>query len=491
MKVLKDPFLISIVGVSVLAVAILAFLNSKGAAGWRDESKKLTDPSQILSSFAAGKYVNVDTVDAKAKLVEGLVRESGETKGDFILQNRRKYRVMALNARGRVVAAFPVNEELYKDEGLEYDFARRYQAAVRALLASMDPASAPTADEIDAARKEAAETGTSGGGRGISPVVPPVMPPSYERRGLSRYAYPYSPLAPGREETTQPVVEVETPQDRAVKKLIVDRSKKGSIYASDDSMYYVSELQLTKLYSFDRLWALQVGLWIQQDIVTAINLANRQAGKVGGGVPGAAVKRLVETNVRGYVVRDTTSSSRGGGRPPVLQGPAPLMYLNAMAEDRNGGGKNVPQLTKRACNELYDVVHYDFTVVLPAGQLLRLFKNLTQQNYHTIVNVVLAEPGAEQQAGMSYSGTSGRADEGSFYYGMQSVVQATIVGELLLLTDWERGLQDTGTGKRAEKVALMPDAFLKMIWENDPEALRSWERDSSWAKDREGRGPPR
>ena len=65
--------------------------------------------------------------------------------------------------------------ELYKDEGLEYDFARRYQAAVRALLASMDPATAPTAEEIDAARKEAVETGTPDGGTGISRVVPPVM----------------------------------------------------------------------------------------------------------------------------------------------------------------------------------------------------------------------------------------------------------------------------------------------------------------------------
>ena len=112
-------------------------------------------------------------------------------------------------------------------------------------------------------------------------------------------------------------------------------------------------------------------------------------------------------------------------------------------------------------NKLYDVVHYDFTVILPARYLRRLYENLRLQNFHTVLDVKISMPGGD--SGMSPAAQS-RAGESYYYYGTDPVVQAKITGELLLLTDWTRGRWDA-VKKEWDKdyPPLMPEQFLKWI----------------------------
>ena len=200
-------------------------------------------------------------------------------------------------------------------------------------------------------------------------------------------------------------------------------------------------------YTDDSLWLAQVGLWVQRDIVDAIIKTNEQVQQTasGGqkGVAASAVKRLMSIDIRGYVL-----SATGSGEAAALQ------YLEI------GGKKNskpAPRLTGRSCNELYDVIHYDFTVVIPMQHLLRLQKNLMAQNYHTVLKIDVAKS----------------AQSSVHFYGTDSVMRVTIAGEMLMLTDWTRGRWDKNA-KQWDKnfPPLMPERVLEQIRTIDAGAIR-------------------
>lgn len=267
-----------------------------------------------------------------------------------------------------------------------------------------------------------------------------------------------------------------TSQEKAERNLIWAKSQKGWIYANELSLY--AQLVATGAsgdYADDDLWMAQVGLWIQKDIAEAIHRTNEHAQQNtlvnnAKGVPSSAVKRLVGTRIRGYVLRSGTGSSPGAGpggtalsaRSAGTDGG--IVYLALP-----GGSAGPPTLTGRACNKLYDVIHYDFTVIIPAAYLRRLYENLRLQNFHTVIDVVIGAPGTETGRGAA----TARAQGDSYcYYGTGPVVEATIVGELLLLTEWTRGRWDAKK-KIWDKdyPPLVPEQFLARI-SRDPEALR-------------------
>lgn len=273
-----------------------------------------------------------------------------------------------------------------------------------------------------------------------------------------------------------------TPQDKAERNLIWAKSQEGWIYANELSLY--AQLVATGTsgdYADDDLWMAQVGLWIQKDIAEAINDTNEQAQQStlvdnAKGVPSSAVKRLVGTRIRGYVLRGGAGSSAGSS-PGA--GPAGSAMGASSAGTEGGivylalpsGSAGPPTLTGRACNKLYDVVHYDFTVIIPAAYLRRLYENLRLQNFHTVIDVVITVPGTETETGRGAATARAQGDPYR-YYGTGPVVQATIVGELLLLTEWTRGRWDANK-KIWDKdyPPLVPEQFLAKI-SRDPEALR-------------------
>jgi hypothetical protein len=231
----------------------------------------------------------------------------------------------------------------------------------------------------------------------------------------------------------------------------------------------------------------QVGLWVQRDIVEAIAKTNEQASDPRQkGVPGSAVKRLVRTQVDGYALKGGGRSGGLGGYPGASPaggtGGVDLTYLTGA--NRNTPAQNEPYLTRRHCDKLRDVVHYEFTVVLPARHLVALQKNLLKRNYHTVLSVKVDQPGSVQTAppGAGRGGSWQPTGEDMFYYGPDPVVQVTVTGELQLMTDWTRGRElPIGADEEAAAEAdpaqwayppLMPDAFLRAMAEMDPNALR-------------------
>ncbi len=474
MKFLKENMFLVVTAAIVLVGGTVWFLvrnsrnNRADAAG-----KAYASVGKEISSLASSG-VNQAIVNDAERRVKGMRNEAEKVVGEALLRNRRDYEVMSFKISGRTVPAFPCDPEFKDREILRLLFPEEYRLGLKDLRETLKPTVPPTDEEIDneIARIDASampeekpdqpkpttprpvirrsagaegggarNTGGEGGARRIA---------GGERSGLVR-------RSPGRG-VKRSVVE-----QQALNNLIISKSEQGWIYADKEQVrasrgdmrsaaggtsgrgaIYVA-LPLAD-YNDDSLWLAQVGLWVQQDIVAAINLTNRQVRQTASGrhsgVAASAVKRLMDIDIRGYVLR-------GDG-----DGAAALQYLD-LGESKTS--KPVPQLTGRACNKLYDVIHYDFTVVVPMRHLLMLQKNLMMQNYHTILANSITRP----------------AQSDIHYYGTDSVMEVTIVGEMLMLTDWTRGRWDK-QAKEWDKnyPPLTPVLFLEKMRDINAGAMR-------------------
>ncbi len=440
------------------------------------------------------------------------------------------------------VPAFPIDRDLYEKEGWRLLFPERYREELAALLQSMDPVKMPTPEEIareaEQIRMRMAPPGTeSGAGMGtarptpvapatpggasplppripggatLPPRIPAEAPMPRVPRGAPAppripaeapmpripggapmvpripSAPPAAPRVPGAPVPPGGVTGAggvpATAQHQAIINLAWERARAGHIYADEESLYSPLVAVRTDYSDFD-LWLAQVSLWVQQDIVSAIRRTNAEALAKAPpgtrGVPASAVKRLVRTNVRGYVVSAATGGGGMAGMGAGGLGGMPAAPTRAMLQylGRGTGSQNVPQLTGRATNKLYDVVHYEFTVIIPFRHLLTLYRNLMQQNFHTILSVQINAP-TETARGLQGAGAFGSGTRFPFDFGTDPVVEATIVGELLLLSDWTRGRWDPQAKDWAKGYPpLMPRAFLDQLFSRAPDALRPEDRD--------------
>ncbi|GAH63363.1 unnamed protein product, partial [marine sediment metagenome] len=220
-----------------------------------------------------------------------------------------------------------------------------------------------------------------------------------------------------------------TPEEIAREKFILARALKGRIYASKGESMHMELLSGQVRYNFEELWFAQVSLWVMRDIVEAVKATNERASSAGLGVPVSAVKRLVESEVLGYVVGQSgVAGGAGPAVPPTVSAAAldaapASIYLQYYTVGAGRTSPRMPYLTGKACSQLYDVVHYKFTVVMPIRNLPRLCRNLMEQNYHTVIDVYISATDHKDQR------TSGGGGERSYYYGTDSVVEVSITGE--------------------------------------------------------------
>ena len=482
MKFIKENlFLGVLVSVTIVLAAVLVVMERNYSAAAKKGAAARISLSRELSTLARGTHANQAAVDAEAGKVrlareaveeakEGLIdRNRGIERERGIEGERGRYRVMTFVADGKTYSAFPIDRDLYAKVGAEYKIAQAYQDEVDALLKRLSPTEAPTSTEINAAIRPEEEPGLRAG------PAPGIVP--LDRRAV---------------EDVGP-----TPEEIARDKFILSRALKGRIYANKDESMHMVLLSDQVRYSFEELWFAQVSLWVMGDIVEAVKATNERASSAGLGVPVSAIKRLVESEVLGYVVAQSRVVSGGSSARPSARGmAAPALDAAPASVDLQyytGGARRAstraPKLTGRACSQLHDVVHYRFTVVMVIKNLPRLCRDLLEQNNHTVIDVHISATDSEVRAasgGAERTIARGRGGDRSYYYGTDSVVQVTITGELQLLTDWARGRKkqvDPKTGVEVKGYPeLMPKEFLSCLGALDAEALRP--------EDLERSGPP-
>jgi len=467
----QNLFLVCTVAVLVIASAVLlAFASSAGEQSAK-YAKRRTVECDSMRRLTAGDCVNERVVKAAEQRVTKMRQEHEEVTAEFLATNRRHYRVLSFRdpdkPTAKAIPAFPIDPEKFQTKGLRLLFPEEYRQEVLRLLKSMKPTVAPTPEEIkQEADRIAEKEGKTVQRRGRGPAMPMRGPEDY----YPRPAYPM--VRTGKE---QPDKKVElTPLDKARVNQVFGKSVAGAVYADEQTSMHMALLSSRVNYTDDLLWLAQLSLWVQRDIVEAINKTNQEVREArrdkAVGVAASAVKRLVRTDVRGLVMGHTP---RGMSRPDQAS-PRAVVTPSAQAAAYLGAGLasasgTPPRLTGRVCNPLFDVLHYEVEVVVSSRELLRLYRNLLLQNYHVIVQATIGEPGRTLPGRTAAAQTS----HDLYYYGTDPVVTATIVGELLLLTDWTRGRWDEqAKAWDARLPPLMPWQFLRQVYERDPNALR-------------------
>lgn len=471
-----------LVGTAVVLVVVSAALVMFARSATDRVDKYVADRTGVNSSMVtlmSGQPVNRDVVEAAEGRVDEMRLSHQRVAMTVLTTNTRHYRVLDFpdpdSPDKKRIPAFPIDQAVYDAKALRLQFPERCRQELAKLVASMRPTAPPTteeiADEVERTTGQEGRTGVPGSGS-----RPPVMMPSRLRESTM-----YRPLDYARPRYTTGTGEAEgerelTADEKARRNLTYDKARAGWIYADENSLY-TGLLATSTHYTDDVLFAEQVALWAQRDIVAVINKTNaeaQRASKQEKGVPSSAVKRLVGVMVLGYVVKPAavpSSASGAGGarREATLAGPADrLTYLGTAGP----GSANPPQLTRRACDKIRDVVHYTFTVVMSSDEVLRLQRNLMLESYHTILNVSLTQPG-QTQAGRGPADYRRTAAADLYYYGRQHVVEATITGELQLLTNWTRGRWDAKAKQWDKKYPpLMPAEFLARLAGYDAGALR-------------------
>lgn len=487
----ENLFMICTAAIVVVGAAgMLVMARSAGKQADEYAQRRVKLSRQIKSLTGSG--VNREMVEAERERVAAIQGAASEVADYCLDRNSKGYEILTFDVSGRQIEAFPINKEVYRRESLYWRFPQEYENRLLKLREKLEPTKPPTDLEIqEEIRRITGQEGpvdlktstlTPSPRMGWSRPAGRVDPRPTGAGGSDIYRMPrpagrsYDPNRPSTPTATRPstadqqLPQEPTPQEKAINKLVLAKSREGQIYADKNSLDVALVPEKASEYSDTHLYLAQVRLWVQKDVIEAIARTNRVARTVGlpdrqKGVPGSPIKRLVRSNFLGYVVRGAAAAGGGRGPPTASLTRGDLEYLGGGGQ-RTGGPS---MLTGRACNPLYDVVHYDFTVVAPASALPRLYENLRNQNFHTVLNVVIREPGKDQPSGASRDSAEER-----YYYGTDAVVEATITGEMLLLADWTRGRwnRQTNTWEK-DYPDIMPKAFLMEISQRDASALRS------------------
>lgn len=299
----------------------------------------------------------------------------------------------------------------------------------------------------------------------------------------------------------------------ALEELKLRQARRGKMYVADSAFedYFAGQGAAVSA-SMSDLWFSQLNLWVQGDVVRAINEANDNAiahtvdKEVS--VLNSAVRKLLEIKVeRSYTIAGGKSS--GGGAAPVEKpggggfgpgggsgfGPAPgggPGGFGPMPGGSSPGGLGASSgsalstntFTGHVSNQGYDVIEYSFKVIMPARCIPALEASLMKQNFHTVLKVQ-ASPLAQPNTGQS-TGADATAVTVAEYYGPDSLLEVNFECELLLLTAWERGTLAPKDPKNPDKTTwtlapLVPREVLGKFLKDAPAALR--EEDKKDLKD--------
>lgn len=518
MQFFKDNlFYSSLIGIMVVVGGALIAMGFTGDAATDAQQAPFKTMSDQIGQLNSPPWVNKRVIAGRDRVVKRtralLDRVSIDTARWSRGDGRGPYTPMILpkheaGEKVGTIPAFPIDRGLYEKYDLPYYASDEYRKRMGEIFRRLHPGLPPTNAEIeeeaerlkkieeenarlkklqeDFERRKAAvekgddpvddETGREPPNRGAEP--PATGDP--DQRGLEKGA-----------DAEVKVVDYATHGLNNMRLFKAGLEIKGKAAPAPISIFADSRSALDLIFAAARtratdtdLWDAQLQLWIVGDIVDAIAgvndtaLANskdasptRGAAKAAPAnkrtVPNSAVKRLITINVpRGYVFRVPGEADGGIIAPPPRRPSGPRRAA--------GTGPIVPMLmetgannlTQRATSKQYEIKHYSFTVVMDLRYLPDLQKALLMHNQHTITNVTMTSVDVADNATNIY------------YYGMGEVMQVTIEGELLMLSDWTRGRWLKKELKWAKGLSpLMPAAVLREISETDPSALRQEDND--------------
>jgi len=344
MEFIRQNIGVVVAGVACVVLAgLLMLVNVKQSANVDAALKDRQVTSRSLSSLSKPKTHNGDKVYINEALIaqeQSRVDHHEASLEAVMLQaqtfNSENFKVLEAMADGVAVPAFPVDERYDDSSAYVFKLSQAYLTAVDDLLVPLDPAIAPTNEEIEA-RVEA------------------------ERERLS-----YTPKYRAMQEAGESLTDIARQNVREELRLRAAQGKR--IYASPDAIGRVFTEPSPDI-PFDLFWRAQISLWVMDDVLAAIQDLNES------------------------VTEDITDRD-------VMVSDSAVRVLRSLSVDPTYINEQVGKqtLTQRYTNQQHDVIHYGFTVVMPVRYVPELERRLMSRNYHTILNVTMARY-VESQAG--------------------------------------------------------------------------------------------
>jgi len=427
----KNLFLTCLIGVVVVVGGMLVAMGMIQNAGFaRDMAPrhKAAKSLKRLEGFLSRFKVSERSLVQKAAYLEKIRNERDRVLQDAVAWNRHNYKVLELplgdGRNARKVPAFPVDERLYRDEGLIYVFTDEYGKVLARHLARLEATRPPTDEEIIAeaktwsgriqAKRESLVNKVHAALRKMPPPKkdePPTKPDTISDDEWALYQMTPEQIA-------------EQAQSRAQASLVMQKANEGLIYASMAVLDVVFRKAVAREADapYDLLWAAQVNLWVSNDILSAIDKTNRDSLQIEGGrsvvrgaVPNSAIKRLCSLNIaREYVMgQDAGAIAAPRARKRKTVAPGPVR--------QSGRGS----LTMRATCDEYEIVSYTFEVIMNTSHLPDLLRKLMSRGDHAVL-------------GVNMTGIAPQELERR-YYGPEAVMRVTLTGEVLMRSAWTRG----------------------------------------------------
>ncbi|MFP4054714.1 MAG: hypothetical protein ACLFV7_12705 [Phycisphaerae bacterium] len=436
MRFIKDNlFLVILAAGTIVLCGVILLLNSRVSAQIEEEVEDRASLSGELKSLAGRPYINEEIINQRREEVDR-GKQVYETLLEKSLTHSNRYEVLQLvrSDTGEKIAAFPFNRELDREISLRAVFPDAYNRAMNELAGLVKSTRAPVG-EVSEVQIRQWETKILANRR------------TEWSKAVQRGDIEPTETVDGKLVSTEPVMTQEITElaiKRAQNERVVNRATAGEMYMDPGALHRVIPPG-TRRPLLTNMWNAQIGLWIQRDVLAAINATNAEVfqglTEEQKNVMSAAVKRLVEIRVAPEYFPMTGGGGGGDG-----------VFGRGSGEESFRGGQTTSvanTLTQSVSNPRYDVMQYTFTVVMPFRHLAMLEAELCKRNYHTVLDVVEMATPADA--------------DNRFFYGREPVLRIRLKCELKLLTGWERPLMP------AEVLQLLPQDALRP---EDSERLR-------------------
>ncbi len=479
MNFAENKFLIITAAVAVVLAGGLVYYGMTISSEIEEtHQEERQDVMRDVKQFGRGTPANPQTIEQRRARVEAMKKERQQVIESTITFNRRPeaYVIPELTLRaegGKTQPALPFVEQVWVNNGLYFDFVQAYFAQLDEEMAALKPAALPTEQEIQG---EAVKVQKVLNRLNFRRDGSATRPASARDEGISDEAY-----------------------QKAYARMRLLKAQQGNVYVdinSFDLLTFVRRQMVTTLPP-EQIWQAHLSMWVSSDIVDAINQTveevyqSENVSPAQRGVPRSPVKRLVSIQLERTAAATRREPSRRDTEPDDYQYGPPASYgPPAQKYDRQSSGgptaTGAETLTQRTTTEKYNVVHYEFTVIMPHRYVPVLQQKLMGLNYHTILEQDISLVEANSQADERY------------YYGTEPVRKVTFSCELLLLSDWVRGTFREGDDGQGQWVypPLMPISVMESRLASDQQRQtdedliegqlpRPW--DPSWRPDEKRR----
>ena len=280
-----------------------------------------------------------------------------------------------------------------------FEFQRQYALQFSTVFPSMlHSATPPTGEEIQRAQEQLAQQ-------------------EYQKAPKDANGEPY-----GKDQLDQ---NIQALQAKLPEKMKLEAATKHSMYMAPEtalSVYpaFVAGQGVTLNPQPQDVWLAQIGLWVQQDVIKSVAELNKDSTNVNSSPVKQIVRIVVPPDMTMYVLPTATAAAGGGSDA----GPANPIPTNSDTDPFPKDYTVSP--TGRACNGVFDVVHFTVELNVQATDVNRVISELERNKLLTVyaTNVQAVNSAFMQQLG--------------FYFGKNPVVTLTMQCEELFLRDWTR-----------------------------------------------------